>query len=111
MAFKMWIILLVSLGGLYGFSTLDETNQEKVQDTIGGVAGSMASVINKTVAEKLDEIQLSKEYEKLGKPSRVETSEYTVQFPCQSDNDCNLYISECENNCTCIEENCWREKV
>ena len=101
---------MLSIAGLYGFSTLDETNQEKVQDTIGGVAGSMASVVNKTVAEKWDDILLSKEYEKLGKPSRLETSEYTVQFDCQSDNDCNLYIEACNNNCTCIEESCWREK-
>ena len=102
---------MLSIAGLYGFSTLDETNQEKVQDTIGGVAGSMASVVNKTVAEKWDDILLSREYEKLGKIVKIETTEYTTQTDCKSNEECNENIPSCENLCFCDGGWCWKEKV
>lgn len=45
--------------------------------------------------------------------SSTESSEEKIlteigQIPCATDNDCNEMISECENQCICKEESCWK---
>ncbi len=107
---KLLIAILLA-GGIFAYTSLDTSQQDEIKEQLGSIVGDIKEKANETIQDKMEEIEFEEDnpsLNKIGMPIKEEIN--MIEFPCTSNEECNTYIDECNNQCVCLESSgeCWK---
>jgi|TARA_Y100000310_G_C20656374_1_gene802187 hypothetical protein len=83
---------------------VDELKAEPLQSTLE--SGKQVFEAGKNLIEQGTETFNQVQNQQSTEPTPIEVG----QIPCANDNDCNEFLSQCEDVCSCVDLICWREE-
>lgn len=106
-AFGIILIIFVALLAMTFFRDgTDTIKEEPFQSTVesGKIVFETGKGVVSWGAQQYNSINQDTE------TSNPETNLIEIgQIPCATDEDCNEFLSQCDDNCQCIDLTCWKE--